>query len=323
MVETIFILINTFFVDIKQDKPLQRQILSSYCQNENLPSCLKLINLYERSNINIKDVEHTYKMACSLNDASSCFSLAKQLLQDFDSKVSSTQKGNLFSTYVLNQDKASKDLLSQALELATKSCKLNLPEACHSVGMYYYFLSQDVGEDLKHASYKDEFLKSSKKYLTLSCELNYAQSCFVLGSYFSSDLQNAIALLSKACDLNDSRACHNLGIIYQDASNPLNDDYKGLEFYKKGCILGEAKSCYNEAGIYGQGKIVKKDLKKALSLLERSCSLKFKEACEAHTAINEQIKQEKYLQDRLDLLKQENIKTKNLKSEDIKNENIK
>jgi TPR repeat protein len=50
---------------------------------------------------------------------------------------------------------------------------------------------------------------------------------------------------TKACDLNFSGGCYNLGFVYEKGKGVKQDDFKALKFYQKACDLNNGTNWYN------------------------------------------------------------------------------
>lgn len=81
--------------------------------------------------------------------------------------------------------------------------------------------------------------------------------------------------LAKDCNLNDSVACYNLGVLYYKGQEVEKNHKKALEFYTKACDLKYPSACNNLGILYE----AKKDYKKALELYVKACDLENPNAC--------------------------------------------
>lgn len=94
-----------------------------------------------------------------------------------------------------------------------------------------------------------------KKIILLSMILlttGFSKDLFELGleAYNKSEFDKAVQQWQKACDDNVARACHNLGILYEDAEGVKQDYHKAAELYKRSCDGGFAGSCLNLGVLY-------------------------------------------------------------------------
>lgn len=109
--------------------------------------------------------------------------------------------------------------------------------------------------------------------------------------------------LTDACEKNDFRACHELGVAYADGERVSVDEPRATALYRKSCEGGYAHGCYewgtshysgvgipkNEArGIefyrracaFARGAGVAKDPKRAQTFREKACLLEEEGSCE-------------------------------------------
>ena len=92
----------------------------------------------------------------------------------------------------------------------------------------------------------------------------------------------AVEYLTKACNLNHSKACYNLAMKYKNEDGVEKNPLRAVFLYDKSCDLGYPKSCYNLGIMYVDGEYFMKDNIKALELFTKACGMNLKEACEAY-----------------------------------------
>ena len=59
----------------------------------------------------------------------------------------------------------------------------------------------------------------------------------------------ALKFYQKACDLNFSGGCSNLGLMYEKGKGVRKSNTKALKYYGKACDLELALGCKNYAGL--------------------------------------------------------------------------
>ena len=59
----------------------------------------------------------------------------------------------------------------------------------------------------------------------------------------------ALKFLQKACGLNFSGGCYNLGLMYEKGKGVRKSNTKALKYYGKACDLELALGCKNYAGL--------------------------------------------------------------------------
>ncbi len=122
-----------------------------------------------------------------------------------------------------------------------------------------------------------EDLKIGSKYILYykkACELNDKKACLELGNIYkngyrgvSIDHKRAVEFYKKACNLNSPIACNNLAYIYN-----LNQENRlAFKYYKKACKLNSLIGCYNLGSMYYYGEGTKRSRYKAKVLFEMVC----------------------------------------------------
>ena len=74
-----------------------------------------------------------------------------------------------------------------------------------------------------------------------------------LTAYNSGDKQKAIKLWIKTCDDGSSRACKNLGVLYERGEGVRQDKQKASKLYTKACDGGNLRGCKNYRILNEQG----------------------------------------------------------------------
>ena len=123
-----------------------------------------------------------------------------------------------------------------------------------------------------------------KKIVLLSVILlttGFSKDLFELGleAYNKSEFDKAAKQWQKACDDNVARACHNLGILYEDAQGVAQDYNKAAELYKRSCDGGFAGSCLNLRALYIKDQGIEQDYSKAINLYKKACDGDVAQAC--------------------------------------------
>ena len=98
-----------------------------------------------------------------------------------------------------------------------------------------------------------------KKIVLLSVILltiGFSKDLFELGfeAYNKGEFDKAAKQWQKACDDNVARACHNLGVLYEDAQGVKQDYRKAAELYKRSCDGGFVGSCLNLGVLYKRSR---------------------------------------------------------------------
>jgi uncharacterized protein len=132
--------------------------------------------------------------------------------------------------------------------------------------------------------------KSAAKLWKEACEAGNPSGCYELsimyrdGEGMQADPDKAKALLVKACDGDEGRACFNLALL----EDPVGSDEDGEDggtskkpspqaskrafaYFEKGCSLEHQPACANMGSSYIQGRGVPKDVDKGIQILTAVC----------------------------------------------------
>ena len=124
-----------------------------------------------------------------------------------------------------------------------------------------------------------------KKIILLSVILlttGFSKDLFELGleAYNKGEFDKAAKQWQKACDDNVARACHNLGVLYEDAQGVKQDYHKAAELYKRSCDGGFVGSCLNLGALYALGNGANQDYRLAKRYVFKACTLGFQDGCD-------------------------------------------
>ena len=219
---------------------------------------------------------------CRSGDGSSCESMAKQALQDYDTK------GNV-------------EDLKSAIMLATKACAYK-QSACMLKGDLFYraykdkldidsflpghYVREEITSAYTQATDAGDLTLAAEAYYKLgeintefkrtkAAQENFAMSCKVGGSEYcvrssqalkaSGQTKQANEALEKACNLGDNKACLDYGeqLYAQGAVAHAN------KLYQQACNAKDATACR----ILGQRYSKAKSMKKAQEAWDQGCAL--------------------------------------------------
>jgi TPR repeat protein len=158
-----------------------------------------------------------------------------------------------------------------------KACANGDATMCFELSERYYEGTDGATKDPKKAM----------GFLEKACNLNQSFACNNLGTNWSDgkdgapnvDHAKAAGLYKKACSLGNGLGCFNYGNVFRLGEGVEVDKFAALTNFKKSCELGEAKGCTEEAIMYYEGDPVRRDIDKAKKLFERSCELGSKVGC--------------------------------------------
>jgi hypothetical protein len=108
----------------------------------------------------------------------------------------------------------------------------------------------DIGEKDTRGIGKSIELVRGLSYYEKGCELGNLRACTraAFGHYTAKgtnvlDLEKAIRFGTKACDGDDRVGCHQLGVVYQNATGMPNYLQRASELFAKSCRLGSLDGC--------------------------------------------------------------------------------
>jgi tetratricopeptide (TPR) repeat protein len=78
-------------------------------------------------------------------------------------------------------------------------------------------------------------------------------------------------LLEKACEGGDQKACHNLGVLYENGEGVTQDYAQARAFYQKACDLGEMLGCKGLGYLYQFGRGGPLDYGQSRVLYQKAC----------------------------------------------------
>lgn len=133
-------------------------------------------------------------------------------------------------------------------------------------------------------------------FFILSVLASFASDADLASLYFhEGKYQKAMEIYKTSCDEKNTKACYNLGYMYEKGYGVSKDNTQAFSSYKKACELGDIKGCSKTASFYAQGEGVEQNLTKALELYGEVCSKEQsaikQEACEKQQFLNHVIKQ--------------------------------
>ncbi|XP_049836960.1 cytochrome c oxidase assembly factor 7 homolog [Schistocerca gregaria] len=153
------------------------------------------------------------------------------------------------------------------------------PEVCHLLGDYLEAIKKD-------------FDKAAKVYKTNCDDYNFGKSCQKFGNYSfvgkgntTKDTEVAFKYYKKACDLGETKACFNVGVLnILDTKNSRKEkDYAlGVASLRKCCDDNDAHCCFYVSTMFLQGLkngFIEKDMAKAYSFSLKACDLGSMQAC--------------------------------------------
>ncbi|SFV59842.1 hypothetical protein MNB_SV-13-347 [hydrothermal vent metagenome] len=163
------------------------------------------------------------------------------------------------------------------------ACKENNATACYEFG-----LPMIKGENAKAQDIREEGLA----YMRKACMLNETRACDEIGDNYYRDANYGAShpYLVKSCDRGIKSACEAVGTIYRDGHHLKQDDVKAREYYLKACDLQSGDACYNVAMIYRGGFGVDKNRTKEKLYYQKGCDAGLEAGCIIFTQLDNEDK---------------------------------
>lgn len=114
--------------------------------------------------------------------------------------------------------------------------------------------------------------------LSRACELESGAGCahlaflYATGKLVKKDDRRATSLYVKSCDLGDTRGCYNVGLMADQGRGGARDLSAAVAKYGEACETGNSMACTNLGFLYEHGQGVKKDSTRAFALYQRGCA---------------------------------------------------
>ena len=136
------------------------------------------------------------------------------------------------------------------------------------------------------------FFLHAQSSTTLTCEQGNKDDCNDRGVAYGvkGEFGKAFDSYKKACDLNSSRGCSNLGFMHMNGQGVKKDFVLAVKYLKKGVVLGDYRIGYTNLGfIYAIGyEKLKKDKVKALHYFKLACDVNSDLACNSAGRIEDE-----------------------------------
>jgi TPR repeat protein len=115
-----------------------------------------------------------------------------------------------------------------------------------------------------------------------ACRAGSGAACTEAGQLSSSSADRhaeALALLERACGLDDPQGCLLLASAFAMGTIAPRDDARATPIYEKACALGSALGCYNTGLMYNLGRGVPVDHVRAFRAYAEGCAMGSTTAC--------------------------------------------
>jgi hypothetical protein len=122
------------------------------------------------------------------------------------------------------------------------------------------------------------------KYITYykkACTLEDSEACNDLGDiYFKDkDYDDAVEFYKKSCELDNSEGCNNLAYMLDEGLGIERHNWEALKLYERSCKAGNMRACYNVGAMYFKGEGAKRNYYKASLYFKKACHSDIASAC--------------------------------------------
>ena len=138
---------------------------------------------------------------------------------------------------------------------------------------------------------------NAKKYYEIGCSKinrNQSKACFNLGLIYDlgkgvqQDYHKSYELYKKSCDMKYGEACTSLGSLYGKGQGVRQDYHKAYELWEKACDMKNGLACNNLGRLYYEGQGVRQNFSTAKQYSGKACDLGEQMGCDNYRMLNEQ-----------------------------------
>jgi TPR repeat protein len=193
-------------------------------------------------------ITRTLKTGCDLGAAESCYHLARRHLKGYGSVEANTL---------------------EAAKYAKKACDDGYEKGCERYRNYYYRV----------------FNRKKAQTYAKKCTGGDAQACFLsgmafdYGANFDREMDRAVELLDRGCELDYADACEQVGLLFDQGEKVEQDYERANRYFEKACELGADYGCYGLSFNYGLGRGVAQDPARKLELALVACERGWARGC--------------------------------------------
>lgn len=187
------------------------------------------------------------------------------------------------------------DIVSYSIDKLNESCESNNGVSCYLLGSLRdtHFIDLTAPQDAGIFWKRRDFYKnydSIKEYTYIRPgypnNQTYNQLALINNFFrdinFEKDYFKAFELYKKACELNNSTSCINLGSMLENGDGTKRDLKAAYFYYEKACNLENGYGCKMQGLALEHGVGTSKDIAKATELYSKACDLKDQEGCDLY-----------------------------------------
>jgi uncharacterized protein len=128
-----------------------------------------------------------------------------------------------------------------------------------------------------------------------ACDMDNGVGCYNLAGLLATDelvakdLARSASLYARACELGEAKGCLGAGMAQYDGAGVGKDPAKALSLFDKSCDLGNAEACKNVGVLYWEGTDVSQDRDAAIRYFRKACDGGFQQSCDVVKEIEAQL----------------------------------
>jgi TPR repeat protein len=118
-------------------------------------------------------------------------------------------------------------------------------------------------------------------YYKKACNLEDSEACNDLGDiYFKDkDYEDAVEFYKQSCTLENAEGCNNLAYMLDQGLGIERHNWEALKLYERSCKSGNMRACYNVGAMYFKGEGAKRNYYKASVYFKKACNADIASAC--------------------------------------------
>jgi uncharacterized protein len=287
----------------KSDWPRLRALSTKACEGGYAPSCVDLGFMYSTGTRVARDDAASipyFRRGCDLGDAQGCYNMGLMLqngrgvekdeaaaLVEYEAGCAQGAPNACTNAGYMRENGIGGDRWSsKAFDLYYRgcigsSCVSTNSEGCLNWGRAY---RDGIGTtaDKQHAAqiFEDLCERGKQDPHDPEAPQNIARACALLGALrLKTDPDRAIALFHRACDVDDTFACYNLGVLFSNGEHVGQSDATAADYFTRACDHGDGEACYWLSLQYRDGSGVNQDADRAKELMNKACEAGYEKAC--------------------------------------------
>lgn len=199
---------------------------------------------------NVFRAEKFLKMGCELDDPNSCNELGK--IYSYDNDLKNEKKSVIFYE---------------------KGCSLENAESCDHLALKYAGgFGVEENKEKAVEFYKKACMFGKRRIDFISSPCHEAGMEYIYGEIVKKDINTAVSLFKKGCNLNFKYDCSSLAFEYDLGTYLPKNKPEAIKYYQKACDLNEPYSCFVLAETH-RTDLNYYDIKKSIQLYKNICEM--------------------------------------------------